>query len=174
MIASAEYPKTLSKRQADDATPPDDADPTSDDPSLDAPTQDQTQPQDGGEGSADGEPYAKSSGDGTGGVSELTDGDDDGPPVTGPFLPSVSAQPGTARQPLKDDISGTLDLLYYGPINIGTPAQVCVPNSLLTHRWWYLADRCYSGICLLDVDCGCRYGLRGSVGACELSGLRRT
>ncbi|EIM83394.1 pepsinogen A, partial [Stereum hirsutum FP-91666 SS1] len=56
-------------------------------------------------------------------ASELNDDNGDGAPVTGPFLPSVSAQPGTARQPLRDDVSGTLDLLYYGPINLGTPAQ---------------------------------------------------
>lgn len=118
LITSAEYPENFARRQTDGATSPDYSDPDTDGASTsdpDATTQDATEP--------------SSPGDVTeaGGVSELNDGDDGEPPVTGPFLPSVSAQPGTARQPLKDDVSGTLDLLYYGPINIGTPAQVCGP-----------------------------------------------
>ncbi|TFY72126.1 hypothetical protein EVG20_g882 [Dentipellis fragilis] len=48
---------------------------------------------------------------------------EDGPPRTGPLLPSVGAGTGTARHPLRDFVSGTLDLLYYGPISMGTPAQ---------------------------------------------------
>ncbi|KAI0313898.1 aspartic peptidase domain-containing protein [Amylostereum chailletii] len=41
-------------------------------------------------------------------------------PKTGPLLPAVG---GSGVQPLRDDISGNLDLLYYGPVKIGTPGQ---------------------------------------------------
>ena len=30
----------------------------------------------------------------------------------------------TVKLPLQDDVSGTLDLLYYGPFGFGTPSQV--------------------------------------------------
>ncbi|RDB16842.1 Aspartic protease [Hypsizygus marmoreus] len=39
------------------------------------------------------------------------------------FLPTAAASPGYASVPLTDFISGNLDILYYGAINIGTPAQ---------------------------------------------------
>jgi Eukaryotic aspartyl protease len=38
------------------------------------------------------------------------------------FFESAAAE--TVKLPLKDDISGTLDLLYYGPFGFGTPSQV--------------------------------------------------
>lgn len=59
--------------------------------------------------------------DADGVVAEAKNGNE---PVAGPLLGSVDAQAGTAMQPLIDDMSGTMDLLYYGPIKIGTPAQV--------------------------------------------------
>ncbi|KAI0256411.1 aspartic peptidase domain-containing protein [Lactifluus subvellereus] len=37
---------------------------------------------------------------------------------------SGGADAGTARLPLRDDISGALDILYYGPASFGTPSQV--------------------------------------------------
>lgn len=152
VLEGLEYPEVLPKRQTDPNTPPEYLDPSSEGANtLDEPTQGQTQPQDSeNSGWKDGQSTASSFGEGVG-VSELSDGngdgaaselnDDDGngAPVTGPFLPSVRAQPGTARQPLKDVVSGTLDLLYYGPINLGTPAQVCGPT-LYLHA--HCIDRC--------------------------------
>lgn len=38
-------------------------------------------------------------------------------------LPPVYGAVNTAVQRLKDEMSGTLDVLYYGPISIGTPPQ---------------------------------------------------
>jgi hypothetical protein len=38
-----------------------------------------------------------------------------------PFIPSLIA--GTASMPMKDLMAGTVDVLYYGPLNIGTPPQ---------------------------------------------------
>ena len=42
-------------------------------------------------------------------------------PVGG--IPPVYGAVSTAVQRLKDEMSGTLDVLYYGPIEIGTPPQ---------------------------------------------------
>ena len=48
----------------------------------------------------------------------------------GPASPDVesfyfqTADAGTARVPLQDDISGAIDILYYGPASFGTPSQV--------------------------------------------------
>jgi hypothetical protein len=45
-------------------------------------------------------------------------------PITpNPGIPPVYRAVSTAIQPLKDEMSGTLDVLYYGPIEIGTPPQ---------------------------------------------------
>jgi len=38
-------------------------------------------------------------------------------------IPPVYRAVSTAIQPLKDEMSGALDVLYYGPIEIGTPPQ---------------------------------------------------
>jgi Eukaryotic aspartyl protease len=38
--------------------------------------------------------------------------------------PRSASVAGTVKLPLQDDISGTLDLLYYGPSGFGTPSQV--------------------------------------------------
>jgi hypothetical protein len=38
-----------------------------------------------------------------------------------PFLPSVL--PGTGVMPMEDLISGSVDIIYYGPLSIGTPRQ---------------------------------------------------
>ncbi|KAH9979073.1 aspartic peptidase domain-containing protein [Lactifluus volemus] len=37
---------------------------------------------------------------------------------------SAAAASRTVKLPLHDDVSGTLDLLYYGPVGFGTPSQV--------------------------------------------------
>ncbi|KIM79006.1 hypothetical protein PILCRDRAFT_10665 [Piloderma croceum F 1598] len=39
-------------------------------------------------------------------------------------IPPVYGAVSTAVRPLKDEMSGTLDILYYGPIEIGTPLQM--------------------------------------------------
>jgi hypothetical protein len=39
-------------------------------------------------------------------------------------IPPVYGAVSTAVQRLKDEMSGTLDVLYYGPIEIGTPPQM--------------------------------------------------
>lgn len=45
-------------------------------------------------------------------------------PITpNPGIPPIYRAVSTAIQPLKDEMSGTLDVLYYGPIEIGTPPQ---------------------------------------------------
>jgi hypothetical protein len=37
---------------------------------------------------------------------------------------AAAAASRTVKLPLHDDVSGTLDLLYYGPVGFGTPSQV--------------------------------------------------
>ncbi|KAI0046080.1 acid protease [Auriscalpium vulgare] len=62
--------------------------------------------------------------DGTPDGDSDPDGDARAPPTAPPFLPAVSGRPsGTGVQPLRDYIEGTLDLLYYGPVDVGTPKQ---------------------------------------------------
>ncbi|KAI0033024.1 aspartic peptidase domain-containing protein [Vararia minispora EC-137] len=55
-------------------------------------------------------------------VDQSDGGDDRTAPKnpSGAFLPSFG---GTGVHELKDYVSGTMDLLYYGPLQIGTPAQ---------------------------------------------------
>ncbi|KIM79007.1 hypothetical protein PILCRDRAFT_10666 [Piloderma croceum F 1598] len=43
-------------------------------------------------------------------------------------IPPVYGAVSTAIQPLKDKMSGTLDILYHGPIEIGTPLQMLTVN----------------------------------------------
>lgn len=44
-------------------------------------------------------------------------------PVSPPVSPGVPTVVMTAVQELKDEVQGSLDILYYGPIKIGTPPQ---------------------------------------------------
>ncbi|KAI0288149.1 aspartic peptidase domain-containing protein [Russula brevipes] len=44
-------------------------------------------------------------------------------PASSNFSSASSFEAGTGQLPLRDEVSGALDVLYYGPVHVGTPPQ---------------------------------------------------
>lgn len=56
-------------------------------------------------------------------ATTTTDDENTLPEPVSPDIPPVYGAVSTAVQRLKDEVSGTVDILYYGPIELGTPPQ---------------------------------------------------